>query len=634
MKLSHHYSIVCSIAAFCGLALSAQATNYYVSPESTSTNWAAAASAATPCTTATAFTNAVAGDTVFFRGGIYIVPPKNSGNYMTGYYNVAHSGTAGAPIVFKAYPGETPTFDGVSGGTGDIDGHDYGHRSTIFSTYYQNYIIFDGFTFQSDGGVSEARIVVTGGYNDSKTRTTGCVVTNCIINGGTDVTPSNAVPGSVGSYDIREGLFLSQTENLTISNCRIYDYKQSANSFNTSGIKAYYCRNVSVENCEIYDCTLGIYYKGDIDDSTIRYNYVHDCYSAVCAAGYGWWNDPNDYSKGYFLSESDNLSIYHNVFSFSTDGMLSVVDTDGTCSDGLTIYNNTFYTAGNQRNVGISLPGGSGQSFYNNIVQGALRDYDKGLLRWFASDNVPARVQAGVIVTLQIDSADHNQFGDSPGSFYVRVMKPDSRPYEQFATLAAWQASSVLTDGGHPGAGDLASAPRFANASGTMAALSDFALLAISPCKGTGRNGVDMGANIALVGIQPSSYAAWRTGNFTGADATNDAISGPNADPDGSGLSNYARYAFNLAARGRVAPPTTLGTVTVGQNQFLTLTFPRRETASDLSYTVESSTDLTIWTPVPGLIYTPGDGPVTAQDAVSMGAGTPRRFLRIRIAQP
>jgi hypothetical protein len=128
----------------------------------------------------------------------------------------------------------------------------------------------------------------------------------------------------------------------------------------------------------------------------------------------------------------------------------------------------------------------------------------------------------------------------------------------------------------------------------------------------------------------PADYAAWRAANFTGADLANDAVSGPLADPDAAGVTNLQRYAVALPARGPVANPITLGSVTVGSDTFLTLTFPRRSVASDLTYTLESSTDLVTWSAVPGRTYTAGSGPITAQDAVAMGSG-PRRFLRLRI---
>ncbi|MBK8479433.1 MAG: fibronectin type III domain-containing protein [Opitutaceae bacterium] len=128
----------------------------------------------------------------------------------------------------------------------------------------------------------------------------------------------------------------------------------------------------------------------------------------------------------------------------------------------------------------------------------------------------------------------------------------------------------------------------------------------------------------------PATYATWRTANFTGTDLTNDAVSGPNADPDSTGLSNLARYAFNLPARGTVANPIILNTSGSGDARVLTLTFPRRGTATDLTYTLESSTDLVTWTAVPGQTYTAGSGSITAQDAVATGAA-PRRFLRLRV---
>ena len=142
----------------------------------------------------------------------------------------------------------------------------------------------------------------------------------------------------------------------------------------------------------------------------------------------------------------------------------------------------------------------------------------------------------------------------------------------------------------------------------------------------------DIGA-VEYVSPPPATCTTWRTANFTGTDLTNNTISGPNADPDGAGLTNYTRYAFGLTARGRVANPAALGSINSGGQNFLTLTFNRRATATDLSYIVEASTDLNIWTAIPGLLYAPGDGPVTAQDVVATSIAT-RRFLRIRIAKP
>ncbi len=128
----------------------------------------------------------------------------------------------------------------------------------------------------------------------------------------------------------------------------------------------------------------------------------------------------------------------------------------------------------------------------------------------------------------------------------------------------------------------------------------------------------------------PDTYAAWVTGNFTAAEQANAAISGPNADPGNCGVTNLARYAFDLPARSPVTSPITVATATSAGASHLTLTFPRRATAEGLTYTLEASTDLVSWTAVPGRTYTAGSGPITAQDTVAMGS-SPRRFLRLRL---
>ena len=128
-----------------------------------------------------------------------------------------------------------------------------------------------------------------------------------------------------------------------------------------------------------------------------------------------------------------------------------------------------------------------------------------------------------------------------------------------------------------------------------------------------------------------TAFAAWVAGNFTAAEQANTAVSGPEADPDRSGLTNLARYAFGLPARGRVASPVALTVSGTGSDQHLVLTFPRKGYAPDLQYTVQSSTDLVTWTDLqsvpPGYPKT-----FTCIDSAVISSA-PRRFLRLRITQ-
>ena len=132
-----------------------------------------------------------------------------------------------------------------------------------------------------------------------------------------------------------------------------------------------------------------------------------------------------------------------------------------------------------------------------------------------------------------------------------------------------------------------------------------------------------------IIGAATTNYTAWRKLNFEGTTFTNNAISGPAADPDHTGVPNFLRYAFNLSARGPVGATIAAGTTGTGALHYLTLAFDRRTVGTDLSYVVEGSTNLVNWSPV--TTYTPGSPThVTAQDNVAFGAAT-KHFLRVRV---
>ncbi|MBN2234034.1 MAG: right-handed parallel beta-helix repeat-containing protein [Opitutales bacterium] len=494
------------------LAGSVCAGTYYVSPDSASTDWAAAENIATPCTVQTAFDNAQAGDIVQFRGGVYVVPANTTGDWLSGYYAPNHSGTEDARIVFMAYPDERPVFDGTSGSY-DKDGHGHGNFARIMSNTryvgsgsktYHEYITFDGFTFQCDGGLNEGKITLTGGDNGStRPRVRGLIVQNCTFNGGTSDNAARVQIDGVwtGTGDNHEGLFISQTTGLIIRNCRVFDYASANHNMNTSAIKTYHSDNMLIENCEVYDSSHGVYSKSNTDSLTVRYCYIHDNNVGFFAGTTGWWNDSNDHSKGYFVSENTDNVLLHNVFSNNTRGTISGFTQGGGDLDGFSAINNTIVaTSGYTASVGLG--SGERQLFYNNIIFGPKIDNDIGLLKWYCPNNNAQEVADGKPEhNFGLDACDHNQFGDLAGNFLIRVKKPDESTVS-YPTMPSWQASGVLTEGGNPGAGSLVSNPLFVNASGAMTQLSDFALQANSPCKGAGRGGVDMGANIALVGPQ------------------------------------------------------------------------------------------------------------------------------------
>ena len=114
-----------------------------------------------------------------------------------------------------------------------------------------------------------------------------------------------------------------------------------------------------------------------------------------------------------------------------------------------------------------------------------------------------------------------------------------------------------------------------------------------------GQTAADITANRITYARTPpqSALGEWRMTNF-GADAPNDTIAGPVADPDGDGLVNFVEYALALdptAPSAGLAPLASL--VPVGAETYGAITFTRATMATDVSITVELSPDLTSWTP-------------------------------------
>jgi hypothetical protein len=130
------------LVIFFALSSVISASTYYVAttgkdsdPGSISLPWA---------TWQKAFNTAVAGDIVYFRGGVY-KPTSAYGNNITMIYpsgSVGHNGTASNPICFYNYPGETPILD-----CNQITSS--GNFNTGIMLWEANYIKFRGLTVRN-----------------------------------------------------------------------------------------------------------------------------------------------------------------------------------------------------------------------------------------------------------------------------------------------------------------------------------------------------------------------------------------------------------------------------------------------------------------------------------------------------
>lgn len=429
------------------------AAEYYVSPDGTA-DWNSSINIATPCSPQTAMANAVAGDIVYFRGGTYALrqPSDNSFYWINGILNPSHSGTATQPIVFMAYPGELPVMD-VKSVSNRASGIAFGLNNN-------EYITYDGFKLIADGGLKAGGIKIQG--NDAPNYLRGNIVRNCEFNGGTTV---------IASTDNWEGLRIERTTGTLVENCLFYSYRQTREWHNTSALKMYNNDNLTVRNCEVYNCSTGIYLKRANSDSAVYNNFIHDSDHAGLLAT-------------YLTNHSDNVSIYNNVIINMSSQGFTTESEEQAHANNLMIYNNTVYNTGM---VGLSSGKcnlGKGVELYNNIFPSGSTSYT--FVPGYTSDPVRGYIKA----------ADHNQW---TSRFIIGARANGSQRY---TSLASWKSSGELDGGGNPGTGSLASDPLFINGSGSMTQLEDFKLALNSPCRGAGRAGVDMGANIDLVGIK------------------------------------------------------------------------------------------------------------------------------------
>ena len=142
-----------------------------------------------------------------------------------------------------------------------------------------------------------------------------------------------------------------------------------------------------------------------------------------------------------------------------------------------------------------------------------------------------------------------------------------------------------------------------------------------------------LGAPGGTPGAAPAAllteFALWRHTQFTPAELADPAISGPSADPDASGTSNFLRYALGAERR---SDPVTFQPVAEWRDGALRFTFTRRRGAVDLLHAVETGTDGAAWTPSGAPVVpsgAPGDTVETMR--VDLGTTPPRQFVRLRV---
>ncbi|MES2660383.1 MAG: FAD-dependent oxidoreductase [Verrucomicrobiota bacterium] len=97
----------------------------------------------------------------------------------------------------------------------------------------------------------------------------------------------------------------------------------------------------------------------------------------------------------------------------------------------------------------------------------------------------------------------------------------------------------------------------------------------------------------AVIVVSDKPFDSWRFARFTSAELADSSISGPFADPDGSGAVNLLRFFSGTEGE----PRTSI----LGQGDTLYFQFDRHRAAAGLGYSIEESDDLLHWNPSPRL---------------------------------
>ena len=147
------------------------------------------------------------------------------------------------------------------------------------------------------------------------------------------------------------------------------------------------------------------------------------------------------------------------------------------------------------------------------------------------------------------------------------------------------------------------------------------------------QNGINTSTYSVVVDNTP--YGIWKKSVFNSPSAWSDpSVSGDSATPGHDGISNMMKYAMGLA-------PMTSGTArlpTVSlQNGYLTLSYRKNKTATDVTYVVQVLDDLSgnSWVPATTVVSQIDQGDhwqVTMRDTVPY-AGQPRHFMRLQVTK-
>jgi hypothetical protein len=139
-----------------------------------------------------------------------------------------------------------------------------------------------------------------------------------------------------------------------------------------------------------------------------------------------------------------------------------------------------------------------------------------------------------------------------------------------------------------------------------------------------------------VVNVAGTPSQLWRQQNFGSILTTGNAAD--DADPDHDGITNLMEYALGLSPNS-TNPPTkglTTDRETISTSNFMRLTITKNPAATDLTYSVEVTNDLTnpaSWTTVGTAIESDTSTTLVVRDTAPLGS-TAQHFMRLKVTRP
>jgi len=429
-------------------------------------------------TPARAWAEALAGDTVYFRGGTYLVTE------MINTRSTGHDGTSAAPITFTCYGEETVVIDGsVPDGAVIMIQRSYHH--------------IDRLTIR--GRLTGAGSVIQIGYDNP-------------VSEHVKITNSTIELISAGRYDNTSCIQLyTRIANFAeISNCRLIGTGVvGSNNVGANGVIAFRTQGARIFNNEFTKLDTGIYWKHSNalapEDSLLVRIYNNVFYDLLRSAVYG---NPN-----YAVIQNNLMINCGSGVTFGDDGGAG----DGYIgADYNSIKNNTLFNGG----IGF---------IYESQLPTA--DPNRGCLHNVIENNLIMGPMHLHPYTTPADASGvpiPNYFYDVKSNFNLypdrTILFVENRTNY---SLAAWQAYN------HTDAQSLVGSPVFTGGVSPQT-IPGFALATGSPGKNAGSDGRDMGADVTKVGIQsprftitsPNGGEAWQRGESRPITWTNSGVTG------------------------------------------------------------------------------------------------------------